>query len=99
MRRKKMTFLAACALCMIAVLSASLAPGILAAPDSLPAEFSIPWWTVDNGGGTSQGGAYVLSGTAGQPDAASSTGGDYLLRSGFWSGEFSYRTYIPLVRH
>jgi hypothetical protein len=99
MRRKKMVFLAACALCMIAVLSASLVPGILAAPDNPSAGLSIPWWTVDNGGGTSQGGPYVLSGTAGQPDAAKSTGGTYILQSGFWSGIFNYLTFIPLVRH
>jgi hypothetical protein len=99
MRRKKTIFLTAFTLCMIVVLSASLAPGILAAPDSLLANFSIPWWTVDNGGGTSQGSTYVLSGTAGQPDTASSSGGSYLLQSGFWSGEFSYLIFIPLVRH
>ena len=31
--------------------------------------FNLTWFTVDGGGGTSSGGDFVLSGTAGQPDA------------------------------
>jgi len=43
------------------------------------------WWTVDSGGGSSTGGALVVSGTAGQPDAGLMSGGGYALRGGFWS--------------
>jgi len=46
--------------------------------------YEINWWTVDGGGGVSQGGDYVLSGTAGQPDAGVLSGGDYTLNGGFW---------------
>ncbi len=46
--------------------------------------FEIPWHTVDGGGGTSSGGGFVLSGTAGQPDAGDLAGGDFVLRGGFW---------------
>jgi len=53
---------------------------------SLRADYKIEWSTID-GGGTSSGGAYVLSGTIGQPDAGYSAGGDYELLGGFWPGE------------
>jgi uncharacterized repeat protein (TIGR01451 family) len=48
--------------------------------------YEISWWTVDGGGGTSAGGSYALSGTAGQPDAGGPFGGaPYGLHGGFWS--------------
>ena len=50
------------------------------------AQYSIDWTTIDGGGGTSTGGVYFVSGTIGQPDAASMSGGSYSLRGGFWSG-------------
>ena len=44
-------------------------------------------WTVDTGGGTSSGGNYALSGTAGQADASEPlTGGQFAVRGGFWHG-------------
>lgn len=46
--------------------------------------YSIDWFTIDGGGGTSSGGAYSLSGTIGQPDAGVMTGGIYSLTGGFW---------------
>ena len=67
-----------------------------------PGALSIPWYTVDGGGGTSTGGGYTVSGTAGQPDAGLLTGGEYRLGGGFWGGGevvlapgFEY--YLPLV--
>lgn len=95
MWRKKLIFLAAGVLCLVA-LSATLA-SIQAAPGAPLASFSIPWWTADGGGGASQGGPYVLSGTAGQPDAGNLSGGSYILKSGFWSGNLDYMDYLPLV--
>ena len=44
---------------------------------------SIDWFTFD-GGGTSTGGVYSVSGTIGQPDAGASSGGSYSLIGGFW---------------
>ena len=62
--------------------------------------FGLKWWTVDGGGGTGAGGAYALSGTLGQPDAGSMSGGGYTLVGGFWSGvETTYRFYMPLAPH
>ena len=49
-------------------------------------QYSIDWYKVAGGGGTSSGGAYSLSGTIGQPDAGGPmTGGNYSLTGGFWS--------------
>jgi hypothetical protein len=48
------------------------------------ADYSIDWYTVDGGGGTSTGGVYSLSGTIGQPDAGAMSGGNYTLVGGFW---------------
>ena len=48
--------------------------------------YSVDWFKVSSGGGTSLGGAYSLSGTIGQHDAGGPmTGGNYSLTSGFWS--------------
>lgn len=47
----------------------------------------IAWRTIDGGGGTSTGGAFVLAGTIGQPDAGvPHTGGPFELVGGFWPG-------------
>jgi hypothetical protein len=98
MARKKMLFLTAIIFCLAVLAAGLIWTRIMAAPDDTTASFSLPWWTVDGGGGTSQGGSYVLKGTAGQPDAASSSGGTYTLKGGFWGGEFLYSIYIPMVR-
>jgi len=48
--------------------------------------YSIDWFSIDGGGGTSTGGVFAVSGTVGQPDAgAPMTGGQYSLTGGFWS--------------
>ena len=47
------------------------------------AQFTIDSFTID-GGGTSTGGAFALSGTIGQPDAGTMSGGNYSLAGGFW---------------
>ena len=48
--------------------------------------YSIDWFTIDGGGGTSGGGVYSVSGTIGQPDAGGPmTGGNFSLTGGFWS--------------
>ena len=51
----------------------------------LAQNYSVDWFTIDGGGGTSTGGAYSVSGTIGQPDAGQMSGGPYALAGGFWS--------------
>src|SRR5208283_3250718 len=47
--------------------------------------YSIDWYKVAGGGGTSTGATYQVTGTIGQPDAgASMSGGGYSLTGGFW---------------
>ena len=48
--------------------------------------YSIDWYKVAGGGGTSTGGTYAVSGTIGQHDAGGPmTGGNYSLTGGFWA--------------
>jgi hypothetical protein len=48
--------------------------------------YSIDWYTIDGGGGTSTGGVYSVSGTIGQPDAGGPmTNGEYSVTGGFWA--------------
>jgi hypothetical protein len=49
------------------------------------AQYTLDWFTVDGGGGTSTGGVYSVSGTIGQPDAGTMSGGNFTLEGGFWS--------------
>jgi hypothetical protein len=50
--------------------------------------YTIDWYKVAGGGGTSTGSVYSISGTIGQPDASANnamTGGSYSMTGGFWS--------------
>lgn len=47
--------------------------------------FSIDWFTIDGGGGTSANGVFSISSTTGQPDAGSMSGGNFSLTGGFWA--------------
>jgi hypothetical protein len=58
--------------------------------------FEIPWWTIDGGGVMrSEGGAFELSGTIGQPDAGQAAAGSFELTGGFWAGGDA----APFVMH
>src|SRR5215471_11484076 len=54
-------------------------------PIAASAQYSIDWFTVDGGGGTSTNGQFAVSGTIGQPDAGAMSGGNFSLTGGFWS--------------
>jgi hypothetical protein len=58
----------------------------------LAQQYSIDWSTIDGGGGTSTGGVYSVSGTIGQPDAGTMSGGNYTLSDGFWSAVAAVQT-------
>jgi hypothetical protein len=47
--------------------------------------YSIDWFTMDGGGGSSTGGGYSVSGSIGQPDAGAMSGGSFSLTGGVWS--------------
>jgi hypothetical protein len=63
------------------------------------AGYSLPWWTVDAGGGSSNSAQYTLSGTIGQNDAGILSGGEYRLAGGFWvgSGQLESSFYLPII--
>src|SRR5258708_21721798 len=54
-------------------------------PAASAQSYSIDWFTIDGGGGTSTGGVYQVSGTIGQPDAGHMAGAGYTVDGGFWS--------------
>jgi len=62
-------------------------------------EWDLTWSTIDGGGASSSGDRFALSGTIGQPDAGSLSGGIYTLRGGFWGavGQGGYAVYLPLI--
>lgn len=67
-------------LCLCAVVAGLLAPTMANAQN-----YSIDWYTIGGGGGTSSGGAYSISGTIGQADTGTMSGGPYSIVGGFWS--------------
>ena len=48
--------------------------------------YSIDWYKIAGGGGTSTNGNYSVSGTIGQPDASGAmSGGNYAVTGGYWA--------------
>jgi len=87
---------------MVGVIALLLLFTVYGAMAAGAAGFTIPWWTVDAGGGQSSGGDYAVSGTIGQPDSGSTAGGQYAVNGGFWnpSGEYNppgNDIYLPVV--
>ncbi len=63
-----------------------LAAALLVPAAARSQTYTIDWFKVAGGGGTSTNGQYSLSGTIGQHDAGGPmTGGGYSLTGGFWS--------------
>ena len=60
--------------------------GLLMPSLCLAQSYSIDWYKIAGGGGTSSNGQYTVSGTIGQHDAGGAmTGGIYSLTGGFWA--------------
>jgi hypothetical protein len=60
--------------------------GLLTPAIGFAQPYSIDWYKVSGGGGTSTGIVYSVSGTIGQPDAGSAiSGGQYSLTGCFWA--------------
>jgi hypothetical protein len=69
----------------ITILAATIASAAFLLPASAQ-QYSINWYKVADGGATSAGGAFSLSGTIGQHDAGGPlSGGNYSLTGGFWA--------------
>jgi len=53
---------------------------------SFAQQYSIDWYKIAGGGGTSTSATYQVSGTIGQPEAGGAmSGGGYSVTGGFWS--------------
>jgi len=60
--------------------------GLLLPVLSRAQSYSIDWYKIGGGGGTSTNGQFSVTGTIGQPDAgATMSGGNFSLTGGFWS--------------
>ena len=83
MKARKLDILAV----LVLILSLGASATVLAGGGG---EYEIVRYTVDGGGATfSTGGDKGLGATAGQPDAGTQSGGDYVLNGGYWSGGFA----------
>jgi hypothetical protein len=84
-------------LAVLLILGLLLTAVAMAAPQA----FSLTWWTVDGGGGTSQRNDYTLTGTIAQPEVGRLLTGDtYTLAGGFWGIGSPYtgeQVYLPIV--
>src|SRR5687767_2565664 len=60
--------------------------GLFAAVAVQAQSYSVDWYKIAGGGGTSSGGNFTLSGTIGQHDAGRMSGGNYTLEGGFMAG-------------
>ncbi len=59
---------------------------LLFCPGAHAQAYSIDWYKIAGGGGTSTNAQYSLSGTIGQPDASGAmSGGPYSVTGGYWS--------------
>lgn len=78
-----------------ALLCALLVTALRAEPPS-GGDYVINSSTIDNGGGVSAGGDFVLSGTIGQPEAnvQASNGSSYQLTGGFWANVATILSYL-----
>ncbi len=57
------------------------------------------WWRTTTGGGTAAGGSYDVTSAIGQPLTGVSSGGDYVVASGFLpgGGQVRYYRYLPFL--
>lgn len=56
------------------------------AASAVHGQYSLSWFKIAGGGGTSTGGVYSVSSTIGQPDAGGPmTNGQYSVSGGFWA--------------
>ena len=69
-------------------LGVSLLFAIAAAPAA-----DISPYTIENGGVTSAGGTFVVTGSIGQPNAGEMSGGVFILSGGFWT---STHPFVPV---
>ncbi len=94
---KRQTILIALSLIVLVIVALSFGNVSVSAK---PADtYTIDWYTIDGGGAMNlQGGSYTLSGTIGQFDAGTMSGGNYKLNGGFWGFVDSIsKLFLPVI--
>jgi hypothetical protein len=79
-----------------------LAVGLAAAALAAAGPYSLDWWTVGGGGGTSDSASYTLAGTIGQPEVGEvMSSGTYTVAGGFWGvgapPREAFSVYLPVT--
>ena len=82
---------------VLAALAVGLLLGSAGAAAAVSSGYTLAWYTVDGGGGTTGSGALRVSGTLGQPDAGALGNGGYTLQGGFWASA-AYRLDLPVMQ-
>jgi hypothetical protein len=61
--------------------------------------YDLTWFTIDGGGNVSTGSTFSVTGTIGQPDAGTLSGGSYSLIGGFWgfAGNSATTVTVPVL--
>lgn len=68
---------------------------VFVSPFLAQGQYTIPWYTIDGGGGRALGGNFEMSGTIGQHDAGPAmTGGSFEMSGGFWQTTSSLLTTV-----
>lgn len=84
-----------------AILIGAFALVLIAVPVLAQTGYDLSWYSIDGGGAYSKSEEFMLTGSAGQPDAGLLTGGGYTLAGGLWGGgavpvsEMSM--YLPMI--
>lgn len=93
--KRKMILIALTMVTLGAALALGNAPTFAKPADT----YTVDWYTMDGGGTTSlSSGTYTLSGTIGQFDAGTESGGSYQLNGGFWGWVASLsKLFLPLI--
>ena len=89
MKRKEVRSIGVCLLLLLLAVGAVVAEGA-------DETYAVDWWSVGGGESTSvlHGDTYRITGSAGLPATGRSTGGGYVLTSGFWAA-FGGAGYVP----
>lgn len=62
--------------------------------------FELLWWTLDGGGGSSEGSRYLVRGVVGQADTGSMAGDRFAINGGYWDAPGATRrtlVYLPVA--
>lgn len=74
---------------MVAIVSGAALAGVLGVSmvaAQTGGSYSLSWFGLPGGGGTSSGGTYSVTGAIGQPFASQAVGSTYTVQTGFFGG-------------